>query len=184
MKYIAVVLALLLPIMAAGQTYKVVTATWINATVDDAGAPLAGETALEKTTLLFGECVAGDIPDPAATVDILAPATTGDVLPTSAALYCFRSTHTSKNGAVSDLSNLAMAQTVALPDFLTVIDGRVYFFVDQPNQRLPFPVGQVPPGTECIESETTNGKHAIPVDAVTWDSPTNTEFLVVYADCQ
>lgn len=140
------------------------------------GTPLVD---LAGYKLLYGNTAGGpydreiNVPNPDTTTYVVENLAPGD--------YYFVSTAYNAAGKESDFSNEALKVIAGLPSLFTVVDGQVFNLVKQKDKFVLLPVGAVPMGTECDPTQSVNGHHVVPNDAVQWLG--NVEPIVVVAKC-
>lgn len=103
----------------------------------------------------------------------------------SAGIYYFVATAYNAAGVESDLSNQA-SKTIASqpqpPGNLVVIGDLTAYSISQSlDAFITYPVGTVPIGTECDETQSANGLHRVPVSAV--DFAGGGAAWVTFAEC-
>lgn len=147
--------------------------TWVNAltNTDNTNLPATGPGSLATTTIQKGTCVSGAFGTQTATQTVAASIKTltfvGSNSPGS---YCFRGFHTAVAFAGFPASVSAMSATAIklvnpptpnAPGNLQVsADLTAYTLVKQDDYMVMSPVGDMPPGTMCIDGQSVT---SIPV---------------------
>ena len=80
-------------------------------------------------------------------------------------------------------SRLTLPVTRTATTFMALAGSTVYEVVTIENAFWLLPVGNVTENVECVLEQSVNGKHAIPVDGVTWSAGVQPKLMVV-ADCE
>ncbi len=175
-----------------------VTLEWTNATKNEDGTDIVatGVGSLVSTTLKWGACNPDDTPAAPlseATFPTTIPgnAETATVTIFTPGRWCFIGVHTNQGDPAQGIdpqtsadSNPAFKIIImvpAPPDNLVAINMVVYQVIAQTNRFVLLPVGEVPGGTECTETEIVKNHFVVPREAVTWYG--DVEPLAVVAEC-
>lgn len=187
---ISLFLVLLVPSVVFGAD---VTLNWTNATQNIDGTTIPTDTtspeALATTTIYWGVCDASDLPvaplqEMTFPTTVPGAAETAQIIITTPGRWCVVGVHTNNSGQTSDWSGSAIKQVFNVPsppDNLIVAATTVYYVIQRENRFVLLPVGTIPEGTACINTEYVNGFYAVDRDLVTWSS--STQPLAVVAQC-
>lgn len=176
-----------------------ITLNWTNATrnvpvpPDTVGTLIPTDPtdpdALVTTTLYWGSCDVNDLPvapleEMTFPTTVPGAAETAQIVITTPGRWCVVGVHTNNSGQTSDWSNAAIKQVFNVPmppDNLTVAATTVYYVIQRENRFVLLPVGTIPEGTACINTEYVNGFYAVDRNSVTWTG--GTQPMVVVAQC-
>lgn len=175
-----------------------VTLTWTNATKNTDGTDIGAvpATALVSTTLKWGACNPDDTPaapllEQTFPTTIPGNAETGTVTIFTPGRWCFIGVHTNAGDPAnnidpetSDDSNPVFKQIIMVPeppDNLVTVEMVAYQVIAQTNKFVLLPVGTVPGGTACTETEMVKNHYVVPREVVAWYG--DVEPLAVVAKC-
>jgi hypothetical protein len=177
-----------------------ITLTWTNATRNEPtaenpeGTLIPTDTtspdALKETVIYWSACTPEDTVTITPGLEVTVPTTvpgaaeSTQIIITTPGRWCFVGIHRNNASNESDLSNVAfrtVANVPMPPDSLTVAATTVYYVIQRENRFVLLPVGTIPAGTACINTEYVNGYYAVDRNLVQWSSGTRP--LVVVAQC-
>ena len=158
--------------------YGEVSLTWTPPTQNDDGTPL---TDLAGYTIYYGAADGGPYPTAILVVDELATAYT--VTGLVEGTYYFVMTAYNSENLESIWSNQATKIVEAVPTEFQTISTTAYGWITITDRLIIAPIGTVPLGTLCDESQNIIDKHVVPFADVTF-APGGAEQFVVLGDCQ
>ncbi len=193
MKQLRAILFLVILSVSTAQAADV-TLSWTNATKNEDGTDIATDTtdpySLKETVIYWSICTPQDevtitegLDKTIATTVPGAPEST-QIIVTTPGRWCFVGMHRNLAGLESQYSGVAIKEVVVVPqppDNLTVQAMTVYYVIQRENRFALLPVGTVPVGTSCDNTEYVNGYYVVDRNLVTWSS--GTQPLVVVAQC-
>jgi hypothetical protein len=156
----------------------VVNLTWVAPTQNTDGTAL---TDLAGYMIYYDTVDGGPYPNGIQITD--ETATTHTITGLAEGTYYFVATAYNSTGQESDWSNQASKIVVAVPTGLRTITPQAYGWITITDKLIIAPIGTVPIGTLCDESQNILDKHVVPVAEVTF-AQGGAEQLVVLGDCQ
>ena len=178
-----------------------ITLSWTNATRNDdattenpAGTLIPTDTtdpiALKETVIYWSICTPEDTVTITEGLEKTIPTTvpgqaeSTQIIVTTPGRWCFVGVHRNNSDAESRLSNVAFRTVMVVPlppQNLTVEATTVYYVIQRTNRFVLLPVGTIPVGTTCSNTQYVNGYFAVDRNLVNWTS--STQPLVVVAQC-
>lgn len=189
---------LILLALSATSGAAIVNLEWTNATQNVDGTPIVatGPGSLATTKINWGACNPDDTPaEPL--LEKFVPTTvpgaseTTDITIWTPGRWCFLGYHinvgdpaNSIDPQTSDASNPVFKMIIMVPqppDNLVTVAMVAYQVIAQNNKFVLLPVGEVPGGTACTETEMVKDHFVVPREAVSWYG--DVEPLAVVAKC-
>lgn len=175
-----------------------VTLEWTNATKNEDGTDIVatGVGSLISTTLKWGACNPDDTPAAPlleATFPTTVPGNSESAVVTifTPGRWCFIGVHTNQGDPAQGIdpqtsadSNPAFKTIIMVPtppDNLVTVEMVAYQVIAQNNKFVLLPVGTVPGGTACTETEMVKDHYVVPREVVAWYG--DVEPLAVVAKC-
>jgi hypothetical protein len=159
-------------------TWQDAQLTWTAPTHNEDGTPL---TDLAGFMVYYGTVDGGPYPTGIQIVD--ETATTHTITGLAEGTYYFVSTAYNSAGVESDFSNQVSKTIVQPPAVFSTVTTTAYGWLTFPDRLILAPIGTVPLGTPCDESQNIIDKHVVPHDQVTLSSG-GADQLVILGDCQ
>ncbi len=166
-----------------------VTLSWDNALLNTDGSdiPNTGPLSLDKTTLAYTICVAGELSGTRQSAEVPSSVTMYVVEDLASGEWCFVGFHINKAGTWSNESEIVVKIVPPIapgpPMNLTVQALTVFTIIKRDDRFVLVVVGSVPANTACDPSQSVNGHNVVPNDAVIWATETGPRPIVVVAQC-